>query len=204
MAISKRAPGKLAARVKQAKVFTRKMKDKAIQEGKDFTMAYQDATGSKLDRGYKKSARIARRVNRKKSKGKVAEFRGETIDLSRRKKAISQISENLKTNLTGKERKAVATRYYKATKISAKMKANPKYAARVNANKRAAAAQANPISLGAPKTVTTAEMQRGCPQSGGASCTPGGKKSMSKKTKTSTATRTTKTAAVKKASPRKK
>lgn len=183
MSRPKRAPGKLAARIKQVKSFSNEMKDKAKQEARDFSMSYHEiVAGPKLDKGYKKLNRIARRVERKSSKGKVADFRGESIDMSRRKKAISQISENLNTSATGKARKKVATTYYKATKERAKIAANPKYAARVSEKKRAMAAQANPVSLGAPKKVTTAQMQRGCPQGGGgASCAPGGKKSMAKK-----------------------
>lgn len=180
MATNRRAPGKLAARISQARSFSNEMKDKAKQEARDFSMSYRDAvSGPKLDAGYKKSARIARRAERKASKGKVADFRGQSIDMSRRKKAISQISEGLNTAATGKARKKIATTYYKATKERAKIAANPKYAARVSEKKRSLAQQANPISSAPKGRLSAAQQQRVCPQGGG--CAPGGKKSMKKR-----------------------
>ena len=184
----KRAPGKLAARVKQVKSFSNEMKEKAKKEARDFTMSYRDAaSGSKLDRGYKKSARVARRLTKKAEKGKVGEFAGETVDFTKRRKAISTISQNLNTSATGKRRKEVATNYYKALKTRAKMEANPKYAARINENKRYGAAKANPISVTSSGQLSARQRQMVCPQTGtgGASgtltCNPGGKKSMGKK-----------------------
>ena len=135
--------------------------------------------GLEHSKPYKKSARIARRAERKASKGKIADFRGQSIDMSRRKKAISQISEGLNTAATGKARKKIATTYYKATKERAKIAANPKYAARVSEKKRSLAQQANPISSAPKGRLSAAQQQRVCPQGGG--CAPGGKKSMKKR-----------------------
>jgi hypothetical protein len=209
---AKRAPGKLAARVKQVKTFSREMKDKAKEEARDFTVAYRDAvSGPKLDAGYKKSARIARRVTKKAAKGKIGEYKGESIDLSRKRKAVKQIASSMNTSLTGRALKKNAKTKYAQIKEREKQKANPKYAQRQMENRQYDAQAANPIRTTSSGQLSAKQRQMVCPQTGtgGASgCltqnSPGGKKSMSKKTKTPTVRKSTKTTAVKKAAPRKK
>lgn len=162
MATSRRAPGKMAARFKKVKSASQQIKDKAKKEARDFTMAYQENTGSKLDRGYKKSARIARRVERKTQGGKITEYKGESIDLSRKRKAVKQIASSMNTSLTGRELKKNAKKKYAQIKEVAKQKANPGYAARQNAKKRS--------SVIGPKSGSTP-----------GACSAGAKKSMGKK-----------------------
>ncbi len=209
---AKRAPGKLAARVKQVKSFSNEMKDKAKEEAKDFTISYHNAvSGAKLDRGYKKTSRKARRLIKKTEKGKIGEFKGDSVDLSRKRKAVKQIASSMDTKLTGRALKKNAKKKYAQIKEREKQKANPKYAQRQMENRQYDAQAANPIRTTSSGQLSAKQRQMVCPQTGtgGASgCltqnSPGGKKSMSKKTKTSTATKSTKTTAVKKASPRKK
>ena len=127
MATQRKAPGKLAARVKQVKTAAGKAKKKVQQEARDFTYAYSDAG---LTSGYKKSGRIARRAARSAKKSNSVEYKGETVDLRKKRKAVKQISENLNTSATGRDRKKLAKSTYKSLNQRTKTAQNVRKASR--------------------------------------------------------------------------
>jgi hypothetical protein len=127
MATQRKAPGKLAARVKQVKTVAGKAKKKVQQEARDFTYAYSDAG---LTSSYKESGRIARRAARSANRANPVEYKGETVDLRKKRKAVKQISENLNTSATGRERKKLAKSTYKSLNQRTKTAQNVRKAAR--------------------------------------------------------------------------